>query len=157
MTLEEFRKIDSSMLPVGKLIPMIARSQTIYINNNLASLEINATQLHLMFEISHQNHINQEKISQRCNINKGSVARSMKKLEDKGLIKREIDENNRRQNKISLTEHGEKTLKKAIEILDNWEEKVFDSEYIEMDVLQKVLKKMAIKAIELNKKGEKNE
>ena len=155
MTLEEFKETDPKDLPVAKLIAMIARGYSIYINHNLSDLEINSTQLHLLFEIANQTDINQEKISQRCNINKGAVARSIKKLEDKGFVERQIDENNRRQNKVSLTEKGKKTLAEAIEILDEWEnEVILEKGYIEKELLQKILKEIAIKTMELNQKGE---
>nr|WP_295161614.1 MarR family transcriptional regulator [uncultured Methanobrevibacter sp.] len=157
MSLEEFKQIDAKALPVGKLISMIARGHTIYINRHLENLNISATQLHLLFEISHQCEINQEKIASRCNINKGSVARSIKKLEDKGLIKREIDENNRRQNKISLTQDGEETLNEAVKILKQWEDEVIlDKGYIEKELLQQILKEIAIKTMELNQGECKN-
>ncbi len=157
MSLEEFKLIDAKALPVGKLITMISRGHTIYINRHLEDLNITATQLHLLFEISHQREINQEKIASRCNINKGSVARSIKKIEDKGLIKREIDENNRRQNKISLTQLGEETLNEAVKIMNKWEDEVIlDEGYIEKELLQKILKEIAIKTIELNQGECKN-
>ena len=157
MSLEEFKLIDAKALPVGKLITMISRGHTIYINRHLEDLNITATQLHLLFEISHQHEINQEKIASRCNINKGSVARSIKKIEDKGLIKREIDENNRRQNKISLTQLGEETLNEAVKIMNKWEDEVIlDEGYIEKELLQKILKEIAIKTIELNQGECKN-
>lgn len=157
MSLEEFKLIDAKALPVGKLITMISRGHTIYINRHLEDLNITATHLHLLFEISHQREINQEKIASRCNINKGSVARSIKKIEDKGLIKREIDENNRRQNKISLTQLGEETLNEAVKIMNKWEDEVIlDEGYIEKELLQKILKEIAIKTIELNQGECKN-
>lgn len=157
MSLEEFKIIDAKALPVGKLISMIARGHTIYINRHLENLNISATQLHLLFEISHQCEINQEKIASRCNINKGSVARSIKKLEDKGLVKRKVDENNRRQNKISLTQTGEETLNEAVKILKQWEDEVIlDKGYIEKELLQQILKEIAIKTMELNQGECKN-
>ena len=154
MSLEEFRLIDASALPVGKLITMIARGQTVFLNHRLESYGINSTQLHLLFEISHQKDLNQEKIAQRCNINKGAVARSIKKLEDRGFVTREIDENNRRQNKVSLTEKGEKTIKKCIDSLKIWEDEVLKNINVEKELLQKSLKEIAINTIELNQKGE---
>ena len=151
MSLEEFKAIDASKIPVGNLIAMIARGQQIYLNHHLDSLDINATQFHLLVEISNQCDINQENISKRCNINKGAVARSIKKLEDKGLVIREIDENNRRQNKVSLTELGRETLKKSIDIFNSWEDEVIlEKGYVEKELLQKVLKEIAIKTMELN-------
>ena len=153
MSLEELKPIDETSIPVGNLIAMIAKGQQIYLNHHLGNMGINATQLHLLFEISNQCDINQEKISQRCNINKGAVARSIKKLEDNGLVIRQIDENNRRQNKVSLTKLGEETLDNSIKILNRWEDEVIlEKGYIEKELLQKVLKEIAIRTMELNKR-----
>lgn len=154
MSLEEFKQIDAKALPIGKLISIIAKNQTIFLNRHLDNLDINATQLHLLFEISHQSDINQEKIAKRCCINKGAVARSIKKLEEKELIIRKIDDSNRRQNKISLTTKGEKTLKESIDLLHQWEKEIYNETVIEKELLQKVLKQMAVKTIEINLKGE---
>lgn len=154
MSLEEFKIIDAKTLPIGKLITMISRGHTIYLNHHLEDYGINASQLHLLFEISHQKNINQEKIATRCNINKGAVARSIRKLEEKGLVTRQIDDANRRQNIISLTDMGEETLTESINLLKKWEKEVFDQNIIEKELLQKALKDIAIKTMELNLKGD---
>ena len=154
MSLEEFKIIDAKTLPVGKLITMISRGHTIYLNHHLEEYGINASQLHLLFEISHQKNINQEKIATRCNINKGAVARSIRKLEEKGLVTRQIDDANRRQNIISLTDKGEETLTESNNLLNKWENEVFDQNIIEKELLQKALKDIAIKTMELNLKGD---
>ena len=154
MSLEECKIIDAKTLPIGKLITMISRGHTIYLNHHLEDYGINASQLHLLFEISHQKNINQEKIATRCNINKGAVARSIRKLEEKGLVTRQIDDANRRQNIISLTEKGEETLTESINLLKNWEMEVFDENIIEKELLQKALKDIAVRTMELNLKGD---
>ncbi len=153
---EEFKIIDASKIPVGKLISIISRSHTIYLNHRLIEFGINSTQLHLLFEISHQSNINQEKIAARCNINKSAVARSIKKLEDNKLVIREIDTDNRRQNKVSLTKKGEDTLNNSIKILKDLENEVFNNISIKKEELQKVLKEIAINLIEINEKEVKN-
>lgn len=136
---------------------MIGKGYIIYINSHMKEFGINATQLHLLFEIRHHSNINQEKIAQRCNINKGAVARSIKKLEDMGMVTRQIDENNRRQNKVSLTKKGEKTLKRASEVLNRWEDEVIKKEgYIKKELLQQILKEIAIKTMELNQEETKD-
>ena len=158
MSLEEFKNVDASMLPIGKLINIISKSQTLYLNHKLADFDINSTQLHLLFEISNQCNINQERIASRCNINKGAVARSIKKLEEKQLIKREIDSENRRQNKVSLTPKGEKTLKESIEILNEWENEVYcGNDHVKKEDLQIILKNIAIKIIEMTEKETSDE
>ena len=156
MYLEEFKETDASTLSISKLITMIARGNTIYLNHHLEDLGINASQLYLLFEISYQKNVNQEKIASRCNINKGAVARSIKKLEEMDLVKREIDDENRRQNKVSLTPKGEKTLNDSTDLLDKWEDEVFSNDTIDKKTLQEVLKEIAIKTMELNQKESKN-
>ena len=100
--------------------------------------------------------LHQEKIAKRCSINKGAVARSIKKLEDNGLVIRQIDENNRRQNKVALTKKGEDVLSKSKAILQSWEnEVILDKGYVEKELLQKILMEIAIKTMELNQ-GECN-
>lgn len=154
MSVEEFKKIDAAEIPIVKLFAIIAKNQTVYLNRHLEEFNINSSQLHFLFEISHQKEINQENIASRCNINKGAVARSIKKLEDKGLVERRIDDNNRRQNIISLTPDGEEILKKAISKLDKWESYIFEDNLIEKEMLQKSLKEIAIKSMEFNHKEE---
>ncbi len=154
MSLEALKQTDASSLPISKLIIMIARGQTTYLNHKLNDWGINSTQLHLLFEISHQNDLNQEKISTRCNINKGAAARSIRKLEEKGLVTRKIDDDNRRQNKVSLTEEGQKTLDASIHYLKTFEEEVFSGDIIEKSEMQKALKDMVIRTIELNQREE---
>ena len=70
------------------------------------------------------------------------------------MVIREIDDENRRQNKVSITPKGNKILKESVKLLKNWEEAVFDESIIEKELLQKALKDIAIKTIELNQKGE---
>jgi DNA-binding MarR family transcriptional regulator len=151
MPFEEIKQMDATQIPVGKLLYMIGKGYSVYVNRNLEGFGINTTQLHLLFEIAHESNINQEMIATRCNINKGAVARSIRKLEEKGLVKREIDQNNRRQNRLSLTKDGEDILIKACGVLRDWEDSVIlDEGYIKKELLQKVLKEIAVKTMELN-------
>ena len=151
MPFEEIKQMDATQIPVGKLLYMIGKGYSVYVNRNLEGFGINTTQLHLLFEIAHESNINQEMIATRCNINKGAVARSIRKLEERGLVKREIDENNRRQNRLSLTKDGEDILIKACGVLRDWEDSVIlDDGYIKKELLQKVLKEIAVKTMELN-------
>ncbi len=154
MSLEELT--DENEIPFCKLISIIAKGQAIYLKHHLEDYGINPTQLYILFELSDPCNLNQEEISKMFNINKGSVARSFKKLEEMGLVVREIDENNRRQNKLLLTEKGKETLNKTEKIMQDWEDKVIvDEGFVEKNLLKKVLKEIAIKSIELNQ-GECN-
>ena len=155
MSLEDFKNTDAADLSVGMLVSMIARGHAIYINHHIADLNINASQVHLLYEVAYHDNINQEQISARCNINKGAVARSIRKLEEKGFIERRVDENNRRQNMISITPKGKETLEKTKEVLEKWEnEVILPKGYVEKELLLQILKEIAVKTIELNHQGE---
>ena len=152
MSPEEIKSQDATSLPIGKLILIMAKNYSIYFNHHLEEFGINASQFHFLYEISSQRVINQEQIASNCNFNKGAVARSIKKLEERGLIKREIDANNRRQNKISLTPEGERILNLAEKKLDEWEEYVFDDSIVEKETIQNLFKEIIIKSIEFNQR-----
>ncbi len=152
MSFYDLEKMDAYEIPVGKLITIISKGQSVLLNNSLKELDINDSQLYILFEIDRDSHINQEQIASRCNTNKGSIARSIKKLEDNGFIERTIDKHNRRQNIISLTKKGNETLSKSIKTLNNLENHLFDDE-IDKKMLQNMLKTIAIKIIALNKQG----
>lgn len=155
MPYAELETIEATQIPVGKLLYIIGKGYVSYVNHHIQNLGINATQLHLLFEIADHSDINQEKIAERCNINKGAVARSIRKLEDMGLVMRQVDENNRRQNKVSLTSKGEETLEKSLDVLHQWEEEVIlDEGYVDRQLLQTILRDIAVKTMELNKRGD---
>ena len=154
MSCKDFRTVDATKIPIGKLISIISKGQKIFINRKLNEFGINSTQLYLLFELDHHNEMNQDKIASRCNINKGAAARSIRKLEEKGLVTRKIDDDNRRQNKVSLTEKGRKTLDASIHYLKSFEEEVFSGDIIEKIEMQEALKDMVIRTIELNQREE---
>ena len=157
MSCKDLKDVDASTLPIGKLIAIISKGQTIYMNRKLDEFGINSTQLHLLFEISNQDDINQEKIASRCNINKGAVARSIKKLEDKGLVIRQIDSTNRRQNKVSLTENGKDILDKSVKMIKEWEDEIFNNDLIKKEDMQNALKEIAVRIMEINEREAGNE
>lgn len=151
MSFENFKETDARDLPLGRLVGTISRSHYNYLNSRLKDLNINPTQLSFLIEINYKRNINQHDLSTKCSIDKGAVARALRKLEEQGLIKREVDENNRRQNMLSLTETGRKTLEQAMIILDNWEREVYkDITAEEKEITHDVLKKISLKSFEMN-------
>ncbi len=156
MSLEKLKNTDATKIPPGKLISMISKESHLYFNHKLEPLGISANLMHILFEVKNQKEINQEKIAKACSINKGAVTRSITKLKDKNLIKRETDENNRRQNIITLTEKGEKTYKECVKILYQYEKDLFNElNKEEKEIFQKILKNTAIRINEINQKEKK--
>ena len=102
MSFKKFKETEAGDLPLGRLVGMISRSHYNYLNSKFKSLNINPTQLSFLFETKCKKNINQHDLSTNCSIDKGAVARALRKLEEQGLVKREVDENNRRQNMLSF-------------------------------------------------------
>ena len=151
MPYEKLKETDANDLPLGKLIGTISRSHYNYLNCRLKDLNINPTQLSFLIEIKCKMNINQHELSTNCSIDKGAVARALRKLEEQGLIKREVDENNRRQNMLSLTEKGHETLNQAKTIFNGWEREVYkDITAEEKEITHDVLKKISLKSLEMN-------
>ena len=69
--------------------------------------------------LSKNENVNQESISKRYMIDKGMVAKTLTRLEDKGFIKREQNPNNKRENIISLTEKSAYIMKYINAIFDD--------------------------------------
>ena len=59
-------------------------------------------------------------------LSEGTISKTIKQLEDKGIIEHEVNPENRRQNKISLTEKGSEIAEKVKYTEINWEKKVIE-------------------------------
>lgn len=88
-----------------------------------------------------QDGINQEEISERLNIYKGTTARAIKKLEEAELIKRCRDEKDKRAYKVYLTDKAKDIKEEIFNILHQWDDELVRG-ITEEEILQtiKVLK-----------------
>lgn len=68
--------------------------------------------------LMHSPRISQKELTDRLNIEPGSMSEVLSKLEDKGLIRREKDVNDRRKMMITLTEEGQNAAAQCSESLD---------------------------------------
>lgn len=85
-------------------------------------------------------HITSAEAARRLNVSAPSVSRSLKGLSEKGLVKRDLDENDRRSVRIIVTEAGEEKIKKLLRFiftaLDSVLETFSDEELSQMLELQ---------------------
>lgn len=152
MTFEECDLLDSKKMSIMKLVSIFSKECLVYLNNKFKSLDLNTTQVYILFDIYNHDKINQEQLASKCDLDKGAIARNIKKLEDKNFVYRRPDENNRRQNEIFLTNDGIIVLKKAIDLLNNVDENIFTENIIENELFRKNLKEITLRLIEFNKK-----
>ncbi len=118
------QEINDRNIPLGGLISIIYRSRNIYLNNMLKMTGISPGQLFALITISREENITQERIAGIFYMDKGTVARAVRKLEDSGYICRNQDPENRRAHMLSLTPEGWKILPVIEEILNKWDRDV---------------------------------
>lgn len=69
---------------------------------------------------------NQDAIASRLGIDKGAVAKTIAKLEEKGLVKRAVNPKNKREKIVETTSQAEQVMKAMEETLKNMEAMFFD-------------------------------
>jgi MarR family transcriptional regulator, temperature-dependent positive regulator of motility len=131
-----------------------------YLNDRMSDLDISAGQFPFILVLSEEEGITQEEMAAHFHIDKGTVARALRKLEDNEYLFRKVDTENRRRYFIYLTEKGRKTIPQIINIDNEWEDNLcskFSEE--EYNKLFDTLKVLAVNSLEkVNKNGEnKNE
>jgi DNA-binding MarR family transcriptional regulator len=147
----------NSEIPIGLMVSMIHRTHMIFINDKIKHMDITAGQIPFLMVLSREEGITQHDLASHFHIDKGTVARALRKLEDNKYLFREIDSENRRRHLIYLTEKGKGTIPQIINIDKEWEEsmcsKFSEDEY---NHLFSILKKMALNCLEkVDKKVER--
>ena len=104
------------MNSIGKNISILYRQFNLFINHELSDVELNATDLMYLGTLFSKEGITQDDLAKDFCVDKAATARSMRKLERKGIITRQSDKDDRRVKKIYLTEkaYEYKSLMKSI-------------------------------------------
>ena len=151
---EKLLKIDNSRIPLGLLVSMIHRTRMVYLNDKMKSMDITAGQFPFIMVLSHEEGITQEDLAAHLHIDKGTVARALRKLEDKKYIFRDIDKKNRRRYLIYLTEKGRSVVPHIINIDNEWENsmcsKFSEEEYTNLFDILRVLTVNSLENVDRN-------
>jgi len=97
-----------------------------FLNDRLRPLGLSAGQFPVLMLLSKEQNITQETLVRHYHLDKGTIARAVKKLEGAGFIRRITDPSNRRAVRLFLTEKGERALPALQEINHAWEALAFE-------------------------------
>lgn len=150
-------KSDDSEIPVSLMVSMIHRTHMIFINEKIKDMDITAGQIPFLMVLSREEGISQDDLASHFHIDKGTVARALKRLEDNKYLFREIDPENRRKHLIYLTSKGKETVPQIKNIDKEWNDsmrsKISEDEY---NHIFNIIKKMALNCLEkVEKNGER--
>lgn len=150
---KEFTIDNLDQFPVSFIFSTIYRQHILYLKHNVEKHNITPAEHQIIMKLYHDGQKTQHEIAESFYITEGTVARTIRNLEKKEIIQRQVDENNRRQNFISLTEKGKDIAQEIKNIEKQWEANTcnFLSEE-DLDSFKKLLYKITINSIEENKK-----
>ena len=126
--------------PTVPFISIIYREHAKYLNEKVKDEDLSFGLFPLLIAIYENEGIIQEQLAQRFHLNESTITRNLKKLEDKGFIKRIPDKRTKR---IEVTAKGAKTAQKVMDYDEIWDEKIKkiigDKEYKQFkDSLRKI-------------------
>lgn len=125
-------------------ISVIAKSCHVYADRRLSKYNINNTEQAILMLLQKSNFINQETIAKYFYMDKGTIAKALRKLEQKNMISRKINENNQREKIISITDEGMESMDLMKTVLEDWYECIFKGlTEEEMNSLNLIMEKIA--------------
>ena len=111
------------IMPFIALIHHISRNKLKYAMNNPKHMDM-VNEGRYLIEIHKRKNLSQDDLATLFGQSKGTIAKALRKLEDKEYVERIIDENNRRKYILKTTEKGEKQAILLENDLKKWEEQV---------------------------------
>ena len=136
-------ELDSNV-PTVPYISILYREHAKFLNEKVKDEDLSFGLFPLLIKIYNNEGIIQEQLAQCFHLNESTIARNLKKLEDKGFVKRVQD---KRTKKIEITPKGEITAQKVMGYDEQWDEKIReiigDEEYINFkDILKKITEEL---------------
>ena len=101
----------------------ISLNQQKYMKSRIEDFDFDHNMRYIIFIYDNPNCSQEDIVSMFCQ-SKGNIAKVLKKFEDDGYIKREINPENRRKYMLNTTEKGSEIVPKIREISKQWEKEV---------------------------------
>lgn len=105
---------------IGKYISILYRYQQGFMAKELKEYNLGTGQYIFLLTLLKKDGISQEELSKSSYIDKGTTARAIAKLEQEGYVLRKKDEEDKRTNRIYLTEKALEFEPVLFEILRKW-------------------------------------
>ena len=105
-------------------ISLIARQMRLYAERRIGEdLDLGFPEMQVLMALSGNDEVNQDFIAQFIGVDKGAVAKTLVKLENRGLISRR----QKRENLVSMTDAADPVLSRMSEIYRTWSSRAFEN------------------------------
>ena len=143
--------IKDSPFLVNHLISL-SKTHDFYMKKEIKNnTDILPSQYYMLLFLYYEMGTTQSDIAKACLMDRSGVSRAFKDFEDKGLIIRETDENNKRAYKITLTKKGIETSEFLIKKELEWDNMICNELNMNREDLLKLLSKISLKSLEFNR------
>lgn len=123
----------------------------------MKDLNINGNEYSFLLYLYHKNSSTQADLAESFKIPKSQVSRSFKKLEEKNLIIRKKDDENKKFYKIFLTEKAIKIINKLSKAELDWSEMIYEQLASSNKEARDILTRLAINALNFTDERCENE
>jgi len=106
---------------IGRYISILYRYGQSYVGKKLERHNIGSGQYVILLTLFRNDGVNQEELSDYLKIDKGSIAKSIKKLEDEAYIERSVDSADKRAYRVYLTRKALDIIPLVQEAIRSWE------------------------------------
>ena len=90
-----------------------------------ADLEINPAEAMFLSKIYYKDGISQREIAHSLIVSEANITKTFKKLEGKELVYKTVDKDNNARRNLHLTEKGEQTFERCIDIFNEFDDIIF--------------------------------
>ncbi len=109
---------------LGRALTFLYRSRKKYMTESLKDYDFTGAMYLIMLHVDRHPGASQDSIASHLYLDKCTVARRTKRLEELGCLYRETDQADRRQNKLYLTDKGSSLIPIIRDFLGQWGENV---------------------------------
>jgi DNA-binding MarR family transcriptional regulator len=129
---------------IHRHLSLMYRAGQSFYADKTKDFDIGGGQLSLVFFLFHNPGISQDECSKHLEVDKTTIARAIRKLENQGVITRKKDDQDHRVNRLSLTEKGIQIQNKLRHVSDEWQSLLLHNfEEDEKKELERLFKKLA--------------
>lgn len=107
---------------IGKRISTLYRYTQIYLSQELRRFDLERSQTPFLANLLKKDALKQKELAKKLNVNKSTVAKAIKGLEEKGYVEKKQCTEDRRSAKIYVTEKALEIKADFFVVLKNWTE-----------------------------------
>lgn len=134
-------------------LSIIVRHSKVFCERRLHNSGVGFPEQVILMYLASNNGVNQDAIAQHFMLDKGAIAKTLRKLEDKGLIERHQNPENKRENLLSIAPAGQSILGEMGAALEEWNRFFFEGlSDKEIRQYRSITKKIADNVVRLNEK-----